>query len=315
MLSVITSISFDHQMHLGDRLEQIAFEKAGILRSSVPAVLWTDPEPAGASLLDRAYDLGSPVIDATLLSSGFALQNSEASAPGHRVCEVTTPSGYYRLELPLAGEHQLRNLRIAVLAAEQLAALGFDRIDRTAIERGVVRCRWPGRLERVDLELIDDSNSEAEGGSRPVTFLLDGAHNEGAALALASYLDHLGEPFDLLFGCLERKEVEKILPHLARRARRVVLTAPQGGVAHPPDELRALLSELDLEVPVAVRELPEDALAEILSPYEQAQPGEDLPRLILACGSLYLVGNLRPLLYRRFGVPLPAAELSLLSPR
>ena len=132
-----------------------------------------------------------------------------------------TPLGSYELELALAGEHQLRNLRIAVLAAEQLSDLGFDRIDRRAIERGVARCRWPGRLERVVLD-------PADGSAALLTVLLDGAHNEGAALALASHLDSLGEPFDLLFGCLERKEVEKILPHLARRARRIVLDCTTG---------------------------------------------------------------------------------------
>jgi dihydrofolate synthase/folylpolyglutamate synthase len=191
-----------------------------------------------------------------------------------------TSAAHHELELPLRGAHQLGNLALAVLAAEALADLGFPRLDPEAIRLGTARCRWPGRLEVVTLPE----------GRRA---LFDAAHNPDGARVLAQFLEGLSEPYDLLFGTLMDKEAPGMLPLLARSARRVVLTAPPGGRGRSPSDLASLVP---VEVPSLIEAEPGQAL-------ERALAGDGL---VVATGSLYLVGELRRRLRQRFGTPEPA---------
>ncbi|HEX6864934.1 MAG TPA: Mur ligase family protein, partial [Thermoanaerobaculia bacterium] len=189
-LSLITSISLEHQEHLGDTLAAIAREKAGTFRPGRPALVWLeDPEPSDA-VRKVAAELGTDLR--------FAPELVTLRKEGGRV-RLKTPRGEHDLELALPGKHQARNLALAVLAAEELG------IGPEAIAEGARSCRWPGRLEKV--ELPEDR-----------VVLLDAAHNPEGAAALADFLEG---PFDLLFGALADKDVARMLPPLAARARRV----------------------------------------------------------------------------------------------
>ena len=180
------------------------------------------------------------------------------------------------------GEHQARNALTAVAAAQVLAERGFPRLDRDAIRRGARACRWPGRVETVVLE----------GGP---TVVLDAAHNPNGVASLVTVLAELDRPYDLLFGALAAKAIPEMLPPLAARARRVVLTTPPNSRAAEPEALTA-------HVPAAVEAVPvpdpEQALAEAL----RAEP-----KLLVVAGSLYLTGIVREDLRRRFGAPPPAS--------
>ena len=260
-LSLITSISLEHREHLGDTLAAIAREKAGTFRPGRPAIVWLeDPEPS-AAVRTVAAELGTDLR--------FAPELVTIQMDGQRV-RLATPRGEHDLEIHLPGAHQAKNLALAVLAAEELG------IGPEAIAEGARSCRWPGRLERIELP-----------GDRLV--LLDAAHNPEGAAALAGYLEG---PVDLLFGVLGDKDVADMLGPLAKRARRIVLTTPASDRARPPEELAALLPGREVEVVPDLEQALERAL----------QPGTRL----VVCGSIYLIGEVRKRLREKFGVPPPA---------
>ena len=275
VLSLITPIAFDHQEMLGDTLAAIAREKAGILRPGRPALAWIeDPEPAEA-VQESAALVGARLAFA---SDEVAIESVEPLDWEGQAVRLATPVRSYDLHLALLGEHQSGNLGLAVRAAESLAGLGFDRIGAEAIAAGAAACRWPGRIEAVDLP----------GGRRVV---LDAAHNESGAAVLAAFLERMGEPVDLLFGVLADKDYGRMVELLAPHARSWVLTTPQSPRAKDPAELAVLLPG---RKGVVIEPDPERALDRAL-----ALKGKTL----VACGSIYLIGEIRKGLRERFGVP------------
>jgi dihydrofolate synthase/folylpolyglutamate synthase len=280
-LSLITEIGLEHRKHLGDSLASIAREKAGILRRGRPAIAWVE-RPEAWQAIRRVGQETSAIVE-----RGPDLASIGAVEPlgwdGQRV-ELATKQANYRLNLKLAGQHQARNLALAVLAAESLRRLGWDRCSRRAIEVGSESARWPGRLEQVQLPT----------GCRVI---LDVAHNPDGAATLLQFLEQRGQPYDLLFGALADKDVAAFLPALAEGARRVILTAPRSGRALSVEQLAEMLASR----PAIAESAPEAALSRAL---------EDGCELLLVCGSVYLVGDIRVLLRRRFGMPTAAVEIS-----
>ncbi len=282
LLSVVTSISLEHREHLGDTLAAIAREKAGILRSGRPALAWVEALEARAALLAVATEAGGELVFA---DREAVIATVERIGWVGQVVRLGTTRATYDLCLALLGEHQVRNLALAVLAAERLADLGFPDLNSAAIGAGAAACRWPGRLEAVELP----------GGRRA---LLDAAHNPEGIAALATFLDHLGEPFDLLFGVLGEKDVQDMLPPLATRATKVFLTQPTSPRARSAGELASLLEARN-------QVLAESDPARALN----AAIGTNDGRLLVTCGSIVLVGEVRELLRLRFGLPPPAAQV------
>jgi dihydrofolate synthase/folylpolyglutamate synthase len=274
-LSVITPIAFDHREMLGDTLAAIAREKAGILRPGRPALAWIEDEEPAEAVRKAAAELGTPLRFA---SGEVAIEEIEPLGWSGQRVRLSTPLRRYDLRLALLGDHQARNLGLAVRVAELLSGLGFERLDARAIAAGAAACRWPGRLEVVDLP----------DGRRA---LLDAAHNEAGAAALAAFLARMGEPVDLLFGALADKDAGEMLSHLAQHARNLVLTTPPSPRAKAPADLAALLSG---RRGVFVEPDPGRALDRALS-----LGGETLA----ACGSIFLTGEIRKGLRERFGVP------------
>lgn len=281
ILSLVTSISLDHTEFLGETLAEVAREKAGIFRPGRPALAWVESPEALGALRAAAERVGAPLRQ---VPERVSLEGTVARQRQEQMVRLRTPRRRYELELSLAGEHQARNLALAVAAAESLAELGWSRLDAGAIGRGAGGCRWPGRLEWVGLP----------GGS---WILLDAAHNPAGVEALSRYLDSLSRPMDLLFGVLADKDVGGMLPPLARRARRVVLTTPPGRRGLPAAALRGLVPA---GKGVEVEPKAESALNRALA---------DVPDILLVCGSIYLVGEVRKILRQQFGVPPPAMEI------
>lgn len=280
LLSLVTSISLEHQEYLGDTLDAIAREKAGVFRPGRPALAWVeDPEPR-AALEDVARGRGTALRFAQDL---VRIEETEpADWSGQRV-RITTPGGEHDLRIALLGAHQRRNLALAVLAAETLASDGFPRLDPEAISAGAASCRWPGRLEVIELP----------DGRR---LLLDAAHNAEGAEALAGFLHGLGAPVDVLFGVLQDKDAAEMLAHVAPAARRLILTTPASARAQSPESLLPLLEGRER---VEAEPDREKALDRLLS--------EEGGEILVVCGSIYLIGEIRTRLRERFGVP-PGVE-------
>jgi dihydrofolate synthase/folylpolyglutamate synthase len=287
ILSLITPISFDHQEYLGDTLAAIAREKAGILRRGRPALAWIEEAEPAESVRAVAIEVGADLHFASSEVKIEGIEIRQGGRPGQRV-HLATAIRRYDLEIGLAGAHQAKNLGLAVRAAEVLSASGFPRIDPAAIAGGAAACRWPGRLEEIEI---------AAGGRR-ICVLLDAAHNPGGAQTLASYLAELAEPVDLLFGVLADKDARGILAPLAPHVRRFVFTTPESPRAQDPATLAALLPPRTPAPEVDVEPHPEAALDRALA---LGNP------TVVACGSIFLIGEIRRLLRERFGVPEPAA--------
>lgn len=274
-LSVITPVSLEHRGILGDTLLDIAREKAAVLRRGRPAVAWGE----------------APEVRQALLGAEVTFADDEVSADsverlgwqGQRF-HLTTPVRRYDLHLPLLGRHQRINLALAVRAAELLLDRGWRHFDAAAIRAGAAHVRWPGRLE----VLPPPAGGEETTVER---VLLDAAHNPHGAEALAGFLAEVtaeeGEPPPaLLFGVLDDKEVERMLPVLVERAGKVVLTRPPGDRGRDPAELVGLLPEgCEAEVVAGV----EEALARALATAGGA-------KTLVVCGSIFLIGAVRGLL-------------------
>lgn len=259
-LSVITPVDFDHEALLGKSLEAIAGEKAGVLKSGVPAVFAPQRPEARRTLDCRAAELNIEVIHA---QEAWHTDHVELSAHGSA---FTLHNGSeLHIHCPLAGEHQVSN---AVTAAAALHRLG---IAGSAIERGIAAARWPGRLHRV---------------SDSPEIILDGAHNPAGARALAAHLRRFYSQRHvvLIYGAMRDKAVEEIAGILFPHADEVIATAPRQSRAVDPDTIRALGAHPHL------RTAPDLSTA-----LTMARPG-DPGRVIFVTGSLFLVGEAMALL-------------------
>lgn len=207
-LCVITPIDFDHEAWLGKGLENIAFEKAGIIKPGVPVVVAEQRPQALQVILRRAEEVGAPVLPAEALD----LEAVEMDARGSWLTV-----GRERLRCPLAGEHQVVNARTAATA---LRALSVPL-------RGISEAVWPGRLEFV---------------SQAPEIVLDGAHNPAGAAALAQYIQrfHAGRRVGMVFGAMRDKAFEEVASILFPLADELIVTAPNQPRALRPEAMLEL---------------------------------------------------------------------------
>jgi dihydrofolate synthase/folylpolyglutamate synthase len=255
---VITNIALDHREWLGDSVEAIGAEKAGIIKTG-DWVVTASTEPARSVIVERAGAVGARL---RLLEVGRDWRGTSRGRAGVEVeldLAAERPTGPpIVLRSPLAGLVQVENLAVAGAAATLLG------IPEEAIVAGAASVRWPGRLQWVD-------------GTPPL--LLDGAHNPAALAALSSEVTGLagGRRVVALFGAMADKQLDEMLPHLARMADEVVFTSVGGERAASADQLAAMLGGGTSVLPVVA------ALAEAR---QRAGPSG----IVLVCGSLALVG-------------------------
>jgi dihydrofolate synthase/folylpolyglutamate synthase len=267
----ITAVAMDHTRYLGETLAEIAYQKAGILRAGVPAVI-ARQEPAALDVIRaEARAVGAPLIETT--SCVAAPPPGRSRYPDPPAFSLCSPSGarYGDLAVRLHGDHQVENAAAAVLLAEHLATGRHPAPDPPAISRGLRRAVWPGRIELVP----------GDPG-----WLLDGAHNPAACRILANYLtDHqAGRPLVLVFAAMADKRFDAMLGILAPLMREVFVTTLPVRRAAPPDVLqRAALTQGCRATPCA---LPAEALRHAR---QAAGPGG----LVVVSGSLYLVGEVK----------------------
>jgi dihydrofolate synthase/folylpolyglutamate synthase len=272
MLSAITPIGYDHTGFLGDNLESIAGQKAGILKHAVPAVIGRQRDVSASVIAAEAAKFASPLFrlgrewQVAPTASGFAYQSDLVS-----------------LDLPapaLAGAHQLDNAATAVACIERLRAAKFA-IDDKAIRTGLGSVDWPARLQRLTKgPLVEALPPGCE-------LWLDGGHNEDCGLALGRMASDWAKepaplPLYLVFAMQTTKDASGFLRPLSRHALAArAVPFPEGHVAYTPVEACAKAAEVGLDC-VAVNDIGA-ALEDLLA----TQPA---PMRILICGSLYLAG-------------------------
>jgi dihydrofolate synthase / folylpolyglutamate synthase len=268
----ITSIGFDHQDLLGDTLEAIAFEKAGIIKPEMPVVIGALPVEARQVVAAVADDRGATLIDA---GAGVHLESQVED--GRAIIEIETPDGRYGpVRLGLRGEHQINNALVAVRLLEAASSRTGSRLSREAVERGLVEVDWPGRLELIHMP---DSSQ----------VLLDAAHNGEGARALAAYLKqwHPERPA-LVIGIMRDKRVPDIIDPLLPVVSSIVVTAANTPRALPARDLAARLAALGA---TGVRVEPDPATA--------VEHALATGRSVCVTGSIFLIGAVRDRLRRR----------------
>jgi dihydrofolate synthase/folylpolyglutamate synthase len=266
----ITSIGVDHQQHLGETIEAIAFEKAGIIKPGMDVVIGSVPEEARAVIGRVAGQ-----HDVRLIDAGADVRVTGDVDKGQLTIE-TPEDCYGPLTLALRGQHQVGNARVAVRLLETARRRGMA-VTKEAIERGLTQVEWPGRLELIRIE-----------DGRDV--LLDAAHNVDGARALAAYLEvcHPERPA-LVIGVMRDKDIEGILTALLPRVSSVVATAAPTPRAIPARDLAARISAIGAPAPVRTEPDPAAAVEQALA----------TSRTVCVAGSIFLVGAVRDALRRR----------------
>lgn len=280
MLSVITSISFDHTQILGDTLGKIAFEKAGIIKPGRPTISGVrNPEARG--VIERiCRERGSALAQ---LDADFHFTHEPALIEAARECwprvRVTTAKrAWPELTLGLIGAHQACNAALALAAVEELIAQGMP-IGANAAAAGLARVQWPARLEIM--------------GRRPLV-LLDCAHNVASALALREALEQsFPLPGDgrriLIFAGNQDKDLAGMLDVLAPCFERIILTSFRNSQrCAAPEQLAAWVPAQRRGVSVTCP----DSLDAWRLARAEAKPSD----LICATGSVFLAGELRPVI-------------------
>ena len=264
-VAVITEVGMDHMQYLGGTIEEIALEKAGIMKRGVPVVLGPQEKAAHGVLLAAAKGLNVPVVE---LHPENMVQTSrsvtfDAAFGGERM---------KRLTVGLSGGHQAGNACAALGALGVLRRCGF-RIPQDAVRRGMADVRWPGRLEHF-------------GG-----VILDGAHNDPGVRALCAYCDKWlpRDKVVLLTGMMRDKETDRMAERLSGRVRCVVCAQPRVPRAMEAGELAQAFARHGCRA----QAVPDAAQALCAA---RALAGED--GIVLAAGSLYLIGEIRSLLRR-----------------
>src|SRR5580658_7295551 len=268
VVSIITRVDFDHENFLGHSLAEIAGEKAGIIKPSVPVVVAEQRPEALEVIRTRARELGCTVIETT---AAFRIEKEWMENGCSRARVVEVESGWSMEIAPrLPGRFQIRNSLNAVAAARYLQKRRY-RISDEAIAQGIAEAVWPGRLEKLQ--------------SDPDVYL-DGAHNPSAARELAAFLERYlaGRKIWLVFGALRDKAVDEMAGVLFPLAAEVVFTQPRTSRAISVTRLAEITSHDAARFAVVPE--PEAALEHALS---RAAPHD----AIVVAGSLYPVGQLR----------------------
>jgi dihydrofolate synthase/folylpolyglutamate synthase len=261
-VSIVVSVDLDHTKTLGDTIEKIAFEKAGIVRPGVPVVSGVERAAARDVVRAVARERGAPWIDAREVAS-------IEPGPDRSFTVVTERARYADLRCALSGRHQWDNARVAIVALEAARETLGRTIPPDAVARGLAATRWPGRLQWVE--------------GRP-RMLFDGAHNPAGIAALADYLaEHPIEPRPvLLYGTTREKDLDRVLAPLLPHVGVAVVSRAGIDRAMDPDTIGSWLRERGREVTVTL-----DAAAGLAEAREAA--GSD--GVVLITGSLYLVGD------------------------
>ena len=264
LVSVITNVGMDHMHFLGDTIEEIAMEKAGIMKQDTPVVLGWQEDHVRAALERAAKALDIPVIEpkAENVRESARSVAFDTRMGGETIKEMT---------VSLVGRHQAQNACAALGALDVLKSRGYDRITEEVIRRAFADVHWPGRLEVFG------------------NVILDGAHNEPGVKALCAYMDAWlpKEKTVLLSGMMADKDTAVMTKMLASRVCCVVATQPAIPRAMAAGELAAAFDKHGASV-MAIEE-PKAALAKA-----RKIAGEG--GTVLCAGSLYLIGEIRSLL-------------------
>ncbi|HJS30255.1 MAG TPA: folylpolyglutamate synthase/dihydrofolate synthase family protein [Anaerolineales bacterium] len=291
LVSVITSISYDHTQFLGETLQEIAAEKSGIIKPGVPVVSSPQQEPALLTIEQIANERNAPML---LVGRDYLFAPVSQSMEGQTLvvwpaeeqglADAFIESGGaindwepLRLHIPLLGAHQVENAATAYLALNTARVRGLP-VSDSAIQAGFSSVKWPGRFEVLD---------------RHPPVIVDSAHNRHSALRLRQALDDYfpGLPVILIFGASEDKDIRGMFAELLPRVRQVIATRSTHPRAVDPGQLVDLAHQAGK--PARAAESVEEALALALRLSESES-------VVLAAGSVFVAAGVRQVWMEKF---------------
>ncbi|HXA83889.1 MAG TPA: folylpolyglutamate synthase/dihydrofolate synthase family protein [Candidatus Dormibacteraeota bacterium] len=282
-ISVITDIDFDHQNFLGNTLPEIAHEKAGILRPKGTVVLLPQHpivnETLGKEIMSRDARAVSAVKHMPSMTPVAEHDLVSNNANGNNQFTLAVMGKEIKVDFPLAGRHQLRNLALAITAAEELNKFGFH-ISAKDVEHGIRSTRWPARFQVIPPE---DGFPEV---------VLDVAHNPAGAWALRSALSTFYEdrPLTFIFGAMRDKAITEIADIVFPLADRVIATQAANPRAASPQEIAELGAHAQTEILQA---------RSVLEALDRARILAGSKGVIVITGSIYIVGEALGILARK----------------
>ena len=267
VLTAITPVSMDHMHYLGDSLDKIAFEKAGIIKSTVPCISAAQSSDPVRVIAQQAKKMDAPLV------LGGRDWNLSVHAEGF---EFTDGSGTLALPLPgLEGRHQIDNAALAVACLRRLPML---EVDDAAMARGVQSVRWPARLHHIDTGAL--ASRLPEGWE----LWLDGGHNPAAAAAVEEFIRRWDDrPLYVIVGMLSNRDPVEFLRPLSSHVDGLhTVTIPGVDSTAAADDVAAAARSIGISAEPAA------GIAEAI----EAVAGTSRGRArILICGSLYLAGH------------------------
>jgi dihydrofolate synthase / folylpolyglutamate synthase len=277
-VSVITDISLDHQKFLGSTIAEIAREKAGIIHPGGVVVTLSQSPAAndviGNAVLERnaaAVSAVPYVPPVTPAAPDFSARTPDTQLPVRSLYPLQVMGREILVQSPLVGRHQLRNIALAISAAEELSKQGFP-VTPDSIEQGIRETSWPGRFQVIP---ASDSGPET---------VFDVAHNPAGAWALRSTLSACYENRRLIFvfGAMRDKAIGEISEILFPLAERVIVTRAENPRSATPEEIReaAVRTHADIEF-----------AADVPTALKRARDLASGDGVMVITGSIYIVGE------------------------
>jgi len=293
LVSVITNVSMDHEMYLGNTLAEIAGEKAGIIKEGVPVVSGvgtgeTEDERVALSVVERfCRDRKAPLF---LHGRDFFVEPTDDGRWDYWAMKRKKGCCQLREKIKglasnLKGKYQMLNTGLAMATLEILDQFGFY-VDDAIIRSGLLEVTWPGRLESFCLSRADGSPVECS-TENALHYLLDGAHNPAGIVSLCEALENDFE-YDrliLVWAAMSDKDFRAALPQIGKLAQVIIFTRLEYERSAQPEQLLE-----SLPVNIRDRAFCENTLdAALVKTAGIAGPSD----LICIAGSLYLVGEAR----------------------
>lgn len=279
LVSVITDISLDHQKFLGNTVGEIAREKAGIIRPRGVVVTLPQQPQANDVIGNMILDLDAIGVSAAQYvppvspaSPELRVPNSEKATSAWYRYPLQVMGEQISVESPLVGRHQLRNVALAIAAAEELSKMGLGGINAESIERGIRETQWPGRFQILPAT-----------GEWPEV-VLDVAHNPAGAWALRSTISEQYEerPLVFVFGAMRDKAISEMTEILFPLAQRIFATQPENPRAASAEEIQQAASRTAAEV---------EAVSDVKQAIDDARLAAGPKGVMVITGSIYLVGE------------------------
>lgn len=272
ILTIITSISFDHMNILGNTLEEIAGEKAGIIKKDSTVLCYPQEKEVLKVIEKKCIETKSQLrvvskndIKGVIIDKKEFFQYLMINIEGKEI----------KIKLPLLGEHQINNCDVAINAFYALRDKGIE-ISEKAIFDGIAKVKWIGRMEVLSKEPL---------------VVIDGAHNidgiKKLNSSLKNYLDY--KNLILIIGMLGDKEVDKMIDEITKYAEYVIVTEPHNERAESSDSLYNKIKSRGIKC---------FSIEDYKEAYDKGRELMKKDDLLLICGSLYMIGDMRKVITR-----------------